>query len=84
MGESEIADALIETIKNRVNANLDWFVRLTPMQLSNTMTDVIYNNINPMMLVTSIYQQHDRDKYVTMVDDMLERARWFYTAGVPY
>ena len=45
------------------------------------MTDVIYNNINPMMLVTSIYQQHDRDKYVTMVDDMLERARWFYTAG---
>ncbi len=84
LGETEKADALIETIKNRVNANLDWFVRLTPMQLSNTMTDVIYNNINPMMLVTSIYQQHDRDKHVTMVDDMLERARWFYTAGVPY
>ncbi len=84
LGEKDKAEALIETIKGRVNSNLDWFSRLNSIQLSNTMSDVIYNNINPMMLIVNIYQQHDKEQYSVMTDDLLQRARAFYGMGIPY
>lgn len=84
LGEKEKAEALIADISDKVNRNLDWFVRLSPMQLSNSLSDVIYNNINPMMLVTTIYQQYNKEKYTILVDDLLQRAQTFYTLGVPY
>ncbi len=84
LGEREKAEALIGTIQSRVDANLDWFARLNPVQLSNTISDVIHHNINPMMMLSDVYQQHDKEKYSALVDDLLSRARSFYTAGVPY
>ena len=84
LGEEEKAKALIETIKGRLDANLNWFTRLRPAQLSNTMSDVIYNNITPMMLITRLYQQHDKENYITITDELLQHAYRFYTAGVPY
>jgi len=84
LGEKEKAEALIADISDRVNRNLDWFARLNPVQLSNTYFDVMSNNINPMLLITSIYQQYDKGKYKILVDDLLQRAQTFYTQGAPY
>lgn len=84
LGETEKAEVIINGITDRINGNLDWFTRLKPMQLSNSLSDVIYNNINPILLVTSIYQQYDREKYRVMVDDLLQRAEQFYRQGVSY
>ncbi|MDR2815836.1 MAG: DUF2723 domain-containing protein [Proteiniphilum sp.] len=84
LGEKEKAEALITNISDRVNGNLDWFIRLNPIQVSNLLSDVIYNNINPLMLVSSIYQQYDKEKYTILVDELLQRAQTFYTRGVPY
>ena len=84
LGEEGKAEALIETIKARIDTNLNWFTRLRPAQLSNTMSDVIYNNINPMLLITRVYQQHDKENYIAITDELLQHAYRFYTAGVPY
>ncbi len=84
LGEKGKAEALIGTIKGRIDANLNWFSRLKPAQLSNTMTDVIYNNINPLMFITRVYQQHDKEKYIVITDELLQHAYRFYTTGVPY
>lgn len=84
LGETAKAEALISDISGRVNSNLDWFSRLSTLRLSNTLSDVIINNVNPMLLITSIYQQYDKDKYKVMVDDLLQRAQTFYLKGVPY
>ncbi|WP_294083796.1 DUF2723 domain-containing protein [Proteiniphilum sp. UBA5384] len=84
LGEKEKAEALIADISDRINRNLDWFTRLNPIQLSNTYIDVMGNNINPMLLISTIYQQYDKQKYKVMVDDLLQRAQTFYTLGAPY
>ncbi len=84
LGETEKAEAIISEISHRINANLDWFVRLRPIQISNTLSDVIYNNLNPMLLITSIYQQYDKEKYGVLTDDLLQRAQFFYTQGLTY
>lgn len=84
LGEKEKAEAIIDEIRERINGNLDWFARLKPLQISNTLSDVIYNNINPSLLITGIYQQYDREKYRVMVDDLLQRAQFFYSQGIGY
>lgn len=45
---------------------------------------MIWNNINPLLQITSIYQQYDKEKYTILVDNLLQRAQTFYTLGVPY
>ena len=84
LGENEKADALISEIHNRINANLNWFERLKSAQIANTMTDIIYNNISPLMLIKNIYQQYDKEKYLLLTDDLLQRAQAFYMKGIPY
>ncbi|WP_418894305.1 DUF2723 domain-containing protein [Limibacterium fermenti] len=84
LGETEKAQALISQISERVNRNLDWFGRLKPQQVNNNLSDVIYNNINPLLLIATIYQEYDREKYQVMVDDLLQRAQVYYTQGVSY
>ncbi len=84
LGEKEKAEALIETIKSRVNANLYWFTRLNPTQLTNTTPDVIYYNINPIILIVRIYQKYDKEKYFTLMDEMLQLADTFYSISNPY
>jgi len=84
LGEEEKATTIISEIEERINANLDWFARLNPLQISNTLSDIIYNNINPSLLIAAIYQQYDRDQYSTTVDNLLQRARFFYAQGITY
>ena len=84
IGEQEKAEALITDIHNRINANLNWFERLKSIQIANTMSDIIYNNISPLMLVKNIYQQYDKEKYMLLTDDLFKRAQAFYMKGIPY
>ncbi len=84
MGEKAKAEAIITEISERINGNLDWFARLNPMQISGTLSDVVYNNINPSLLITSIYQQYDKERYKVMTDDLLQRAAFFYAQGIAY
>ena len=84
LGEKEKGEVLIADISDRINKNLDWFVRLNPVQLSNSLSDVIWNNITPMLQITNIYQQYDKEKYRIMANDLLQRAQTFYTSGIPY
>lgn len=84
LGEQEKAEALISTISGRINSNLDWYGRLKPLQISNTLSDIVYNNINPMLLISSIYQQYDQEKYQLMTDDLLQHAQLYYMQGVNY
>ncbi len=84
LGEDEKADLLISDIHNRINANLNWFERLKSTQIANTMTDIIYNNISPLMLIKNIYQQFDKEKYLLLTDDLMQRAQAFYIKGIPY
>ena len=84
LGEYEKANELITEIHNRINANLNWFERLKPVQIANTMTDIIYNNVSPLMLVKNIYQQYDKEKYKLLTDDLLQRAQVYYMKGIPY
>ncbi len=75
LGEKEKGEVLIADISDRINKNLDWFVRLNPVQLSNSLSDVIWNNITPMLQITSIYQQYDKEKYRIMANDLLQRRK---------
>lgn len=84
LGEQEKAEALVAAIKGRIDGNLDWYSRLKPLQISNTLSDIVYNNINPMLLVNNIYQQYDQEKYQLMTEDLLQRAQFFYMQGVSY
>ena len=45
---------------------------------------MVYNNINPSLLITSIYQQYDKERYKVMADDLLQRAQFFYSQGISY
>lgn len=84
LGEKEKAEALIADINDRINRNLDWYVRLSPVQLSNSLSEVIYNNISPLLLIANIYQQHNKEEYKILVDDLLQRAQTFYMLGISY
>ncbi len=84
LGEDEKAESLISDIHSRIEANLNWFGRLKPLQISNSMTDIIYNNISPLMLTKNIYQQYDNEKYLLLIDDLLQNAQTFYMKGIPY
>lgn len=84
LGETEKAEALIEEINGRINRNLDWFARLNPIQVSGALSDIIINNINPILLISTIYQQYNKEKYTILVNDLLDRAQVFYVLGVPY
>ncbi len=84
LGQKEKAEAIITEIRDRINGNLDWFARLKPIQLSNTLSDILYNNINPSLLIAGIYQQYNREMYQLTVDDLLQRAQYFYSQGIAY
>lgn len=84
LGEQEKAEALVSAIQGRIDRNLDWYSRLRPIQISNTLSDIVYNNVNPLLLINNIYQQYDKEKYQLMTDDLLQRAQVFYTQGAAY
>ncbi len=84
LGETQKGEALIAEITDRIDRNLDWYIRLTPVQLSNTYYNVVSKNISPLVLISNIYQQHDNEKYGVMVDELLEWAQTFYVKGAPF
>lgn len=83
LGETAKAQALIEQIKHRAEANLAWYERLNPEQVSNTMID-IYQNANELLLINSVYQQFDSEKYQAGTDALLKRAELYYRNGAHY
>ena len=84
IGKKEKAEALIGEIAERIEQNLNWFDRLRPQQIINTMSDIVYNNINPMLLISSIYQDYNKDKYLVLRDNLLQWAQNYYQQGIPY
>src|SRR5690606_11203879 len=84
IGETEKGKDLISIIYNRVNANMNWYKRLKAVDIANSMSDIIYNNVNPLLLIKGIYQMYDYDNYLVMTDDLLQLAQSFYMIGIPY
>lgn len=80
LGETEKAQKLMGEIEERLHANLDWYDRLTPRQISSTMYDIYYN-IHSMLLISTIYQDYDADKYQTITNDLLQRSEVYYLMG---
>ncbi|MGI6074475.1 MAG: DUF2723 domain-containing protein [Fermentimonas sp.] len=82
--EKQKGEELIQTIHDRIIANLNWYGRLSPTNVAGTMTDIVYNNVNPLLLIKNIYQEYEPDKYQLLVDDLLQFAELFYGKGVSY
>lgn len=84
LGETEKGETLIGEISQRLNANIDWYTRLSTVKMANSLPEIIYNNLNPLLLIASVYQQYDKEKYRIMTDELLQRAQAFYIQGVSY
>lgn len=83
VGEEEKARKLIGEIEEKLQANLAWYDRLTARQTSSTMVDIYYN-IHSLLLIASIYQEFEKEKYQKYTDDLLQRAQSYYTQGIDY
>ena len=44
----------------------------------------IYYNVNSLLLIASVYQELDAQKYKTYTDDLLQRAQTYYMQGAGY
>lgn len=84
IGETEKGETLISAIHDRVNANMNWFQRLKPVDVANSMSDIVYSNVNPLLLIKNIYQMYDHNKYLEMTSSLLELSQSFYMIGIPY
>ena len=82
LGQKEKGAALLGEISDRVLKNLDWYQRLKPTQIANCYRDVVYENINPLLMIGSVYHQYDKDKYNAFVEDLLLRAQFYYMQGL--
>ena len=82
LGQKEKAQAIIDLVSDRVNKNLAWYDRLTPEQTANTWIDISRGNMDPLLMLANIYQEYDKEKYRTLVDDLLKRAQFYYTQGI--
>ncbi len=83
IGETEKGENLITEIEDRINANLNWYDRLTPKQLSSTMIDVLYN-VQYLLTLNSVYQDFDKDKHQALTEELLNRAQSYYMIGATY
>lgn len=82
IGEKQKADALMAQIEDRLQRNINWYDRLRPEQMANTMTDIVYNNVRPLTLLATIYQEFNQTKFVALRDQLLERAQMYYSIGL--
>lgn len=83
INENNKASALLQQIDERVSKNLDWYYRLSPQQIDNAILD-IYGYINQLLLLTSVYQEYDREKYVTKSGELMRFAETSYNRGIGY
>lgn len=83
LGEKEKGEQLMNEIEERLRGNLDWYDRLSPRQVANTMVDIYYN-INSLLLMTSVYHEFDNEKYKACTSELLERAQAYYLTGAGY
>lgn len=84
IGEAQKGAAMMDEIVVRMGKNLDWFERLKPEQIAGSMSDIIYNNINPLIVATSVYRDFDETAYKQLRDQLMERAGYYYSIGIPY
>jgi tetratricopeptide (TPR) repeat protein len=82
LGENEKGANLIVSILDRINKNLSWYDRLSPVQIANSWIDISRNNLDPLLMIADIYQVYDQQKYNMLVDDLLKRAQFYYGTGV--
>lgn len=83
LNETEKGQQLMKEIEERLHANLDWYDRLNPKQMSNSMYDIYYN-VHSMLLIASVYQEYDQDKYQIYAEDLLHRAQSYYLVGASF
>ncbi len=84
IGQKDKGDALISSIQNRIDANLNWFSRLTSQQIANSISDILYNNVNPLLLIKNVYQEYDKEMYQLITDELMMHAQAFYAKGIFY
>ena len=84
IGENKKGKALIESIEDRILKNLSWYDRLKPQQMANTSSDIVYDNLNPLLMINSVYQRFDKKKYNTRSQELLQRAQTYYMQGLPF
>ncbi len=82
LGQAEKGQALIDEISERISKNLAWFDRLTPQQMADSWIDISRNNLDLLLLISNIYQQYNKEKYQPLVDDLLQRAQFYYIRGI--
>ncbi|MDR1743463.1 MAG: DUF2723 domain-containing protein [Dysgonamonadaceae bacterium] len=82
IGQEEKGAAMLNEISDRIIKNLDWYQRLKPVQIANILRDVVVENINPLLLIASVYHEYAPAKYQPLADDLLLRAQIFYMQGL--
>ena len=83
LGEKEKAQNLMNEIEERLHANLDWYDRLNPKQMGSAIYDIYYN-VHSQLLISSVYQEYDKEKHQSYTDDLLQRAETYYLVGASY
>ena len=83
LGKTEKAASLTNEIEDRIKANLDWYDRLSPKLLSNSMIDVLYN-IQSLLTLNAVYLEYDNEKYLENSEELLNRAQSYYMIGAKY
>lgn len=83
LGDVSKAESLLNAIEQRVKQNLNWFEQLNSEKLTESLTDV-YDNINRMLAIASVYRRFDKGKYSGSVDYLLNVAQKQYISGLPY
>lgn len=84
LGQKEKAKALINEVHGRIQKNLNWFDRLNQQQMANSWDDISQDNLRPLLLMAGIYQEFDKQAYTPLVDELLKRAQFYYTQGLPF
>lgn len=79
LGEGTKAASLLGSLDYRLKQDLQWFSRLNPRQITDSLYDV-YNNLEQLLAATSIYLTYDSAQYSTHVELLLDTARFFYVS----
>ncbi len=83
INEDKKAAQLLQQIDERVNKNINWYYRLSPQQINNAAVN-IYDNVNQLLLLTSVYQEFDKEKYVAKSGELMKLAETSYKSGIGY
>ncbi len=83
INENKKATDLLQGIEERLDKNLDWYYRLSPIQMDKAIVD-IYGSINQKLLLATVYQEFDREKYTAISQELIKLAELSYNSGIAY